>query len=195
MYPILSSIPAILAHQFTKGKVHSDELGSQWSWDWGWRIHPITKVAQWHNGIDLPAPTGTPIYAPWGGEVIKKWVNDVEMNGNAVKISHANDSPDISSTSFVHMDAFGPGIEVGKRVEPGDLIGYVGSTGRSTGPHLHFSIRKKVSATAGGVSRHDVDPLPYLQMASGGFLKKNKISGWMALSVLVGSFYLWYKNR
>lgn len=194
MFPILSTIPAILARQFSKGKVSSETLGAQWGWDWGWRVHPITGNVQWHNGIDLPSPTGTPVYAAWAGQISKKWVNH-DMNGNAVKISHASDTPDISSTAYVHLDAFGPNIEVGKRVAAGQLIGYVGSTGRSTGPHLHFIIRRKAPATVDGVSRYDVDPLPYLQVASGDGSKKNKISGWMTLSVLLGSFYVWYRNR
>ncbi len=113
--------------------------------EYGWRIHPIYGTKRLHAGIDLGAMTGTPIVASAGGTVIQAGVYG--GYGNTVIISHGNGI----STLYAHQSK----IEAsnGDRVERGDVIGYVGSTGNSTGPHLHFEIR---------VSGDAVNPRGYL---------------------------------
>lgn len=100
----------------------------------GYRIHPIFHTRKLHTGIDLAAPSGTPIYAAGDG-VIKyyKWQSGY---GNKVEIQHVNGY----ETAYGHMSRYVDGLAVGSRVRQGQIIGYVGSTGQSTGPHLHFEI-------------------------------------------------------
>lgn len=138
---------------------------------WGWRIDPVLKkkTTKWHNGVDLSCATGTPIYAPWRGFISKIYRNH-KLNGNAFKLRHP-DHPTVLETAYVHLDAFPSQWEgfdpetAAERlwVEPGELIGYVGSTGKSTGPHLHFLIREVRRQKIDGKWRKDVDPIPYLR--------------------------------
>lgn len=100
------------------------------------RLHPITKTYKPHPAIDYAAPTGTPIKTVGDGVVVKSTYN--RFNGNYVKIRH----PGSWATMYNHMSRFGRGIKVGKKVRQGQIIGYVGSTGRSTGPHLDFRMYK-----------------------------------------------------
>lgn len=101
----------------------------------GYRIHPIFKTRKLHTGADLAAPSGTPIYAAGDG-VIKyyKWQSGY---GNKVEIQHVNGY----ETAYGHMSRYADGLSVGSHVRQGQVIGYVGSTGQSTGPHLHFEIK------------------------------------------------------
>jgi murein DD-endopeptidase MepM/ murein hydrolase activator NlpD len=100
------------------------------------RMHPTLHVIMPHNGVDFAAPTGTPIYAAAPGTV--KSAGDSGPCGNMVQIEH---SAGLVS-SYCHMSRFAPGIHVGEHVETRQLIGYVGQTGRATGPHLHFAIKR-----------------------------------------------------
>ena len=102
----------------------------------GWRKHPILKRRILHSGVDYAAPTGSRIYASGDG-VIKRaqWAGGY---GKYVVIRHNSEY----STGYAHMNNFARGIKPGVRVKQGQVIGYVGSTGRSTGPHLHFEIIK-----------------------------------------------------
>ncbi len=100
------------------------------------RLHPITKTYKPHPAIDYAAPTGTPIKTVGDGVVTKAAYN--RFNGNYVKIRH----PGSWETLYNHMSRFGRGIKVGKKVSQGQIIGYVGTTGRSTGPHLDFRMYK-----------------------------------------------------
>ncbi|MCB1518060.1 MAG: M23 family metallopeptidase [Hyphomicrobiaceae bacterium] len=110
----------------------------------GWRIHPISGKRQLHAGVDLAAPTGTPIYASGDGIIERaQWVSGY---GRYIKIKHVNGY----ETAYGHMSRFADGMEPGVRVHQGQIIGYVGSTGYSTGPHLHFEIR---------INGNPVDPL------------------------------------
>ena len=101
----------------------------------GYRIHPIFHTRKLHTGVDLAARSGTPIYAAGDG-VIKyyKWQSGY---GNKVEIQHVNGY----ETAYGHMSRYVDGLEVGSHVRQGQIIGYVGSTGQSTGPHLHFEIK------------------------------------------------------
>jgi len=111
----------------------------------GYRIHPIYKTKRLHAGIDFSAPMGAPIRAAGSGVVTSAGWNG--GYGNAVIIDHGNGL----ATLYAHQSRMA--VSAGARVSTGDVIGYVGSTGASTGPHLHFEVR------AGGTP---VDPAPYL---------------------------------
>lgn len=101
------------------------------------RRHPITKVVRPHHGVDYAAPTGTPVHTIGDGTVIEKgWDN--KGGGNYVKIKHNS----TYTTTYMHLHGFAKGLKKGSKVKQGDLIGYVGSTGMSTGPHLDFRLNK-----------------------------------------------------
>ena len=99
---------------------------------YGWRIHPVYGTRKFHSGVDLAAPSGTPIYATRSGTVTATAYNS--SSGYYVTINHG----DGFSSSYLHMTNYI--VSVGQRVTAGQVIGYVGSTGVSTGPHLHFTI-------------------------------------------------------
>jgi murein DD-endopeptidase MepM/ murein hydrolase activator NlpD len=100
------------------------------------RLHPILKKRMPHNGTDFGAPTGTAVHASSYGKVVK--LGNYGANGNYIAIEH----PNRFETGYSHLSRFEPGLKVGDQVKRMQVIGYVGSTGRSTGPHLHFSARK-----------------------------------------------------
>jgi murein DD-endopeptidase MepM/ murein hydrolase activator NlpD len=103
---------------------------------YGMRFHPLKKDEQFHHGIDYGAPIGTPIWTVADGVVEMAKMNGGA--GNMVKIKHMNGF----ETEYFHMSRFADGIHEGSRVKQKQLIGYVGSTGLSTGPHLHFGMFK-----------------------------------------------------
>jgi len=101
------------------------------------RFHPILRIWRPHLAIDYAAPTGTPIVSIGAGTVISRYY-DQGGYGNYVQIRHPNDYV----TGYGHLSKFAQGLQVGQRVEQGEIIGYVGATGLATGPHLDFSISK-----------------------------------------------------
>jgi len=108
--------------------------GARLSSSYGKRKHPILGYTKMHLGTDFAAPTGTPIMASGDGVVTRaKWCGG---GGNCVKIKHNS----VYQTVYAHMSKFGRGIKKGVRVKQGQIIGYVGSTGLSTGPHLHYEV-------------------------------------------------------
>ena len=108
--------------------------GARLSSSFGKRKHPILGFTKMHTGTDFAAPTGTPIMASGDGIIIKSsWCGG---GGNCVKIKHNS----VYQTVYAHMSKFGRGIKKGVRVKQGQTIGYVGSTGLSTGPHLHYEV-------------------------------------------------------
>lgn len=108
--------------------------GARMSSGYGMRRHPVLGYSKMHKGIDFAAPTGTPIYAAGDGTIRQAgWVNGY---GRYIKISHNGSL----ATAYAHMSRFAKGIRVGVRVKQGQVIGYVGATGRATGPHLHYEI-------------------------------------------------------
>ena len=112
---------------------------------YGLRTHPVLGGTRAHKGIDLAAPTGTPVYATADGVIGKaEWFSSY---GLFIAIDHGADL----ETRYAHMSRLA--VAAGERVKKGDVIGYVGSTGRSTGPHLHYEVR--VAGTA-------VNPMPYM---------------------------------
>ena len=108
--------------------------GARLSSSFGMRKHPIDGFNKMHRGTDFAAPMGTPIMASGNG-IIKK-VGWCGGGGNCVKIKHNS----TYQTIYAHMSKFARGIKVGLRVKQGQTIGYVGSTGKSTGPHLHYEV-------------------------------------------------------
>jgi murein DD-endopeptidase MepM/ murein hydrolase activator NlpD len=100
------------------------------------RMHPVLRTVRPHYGTDYAAPTGTPIYAVGDGVVLE--AKFASGNGNYVRIRHNS----VYETQYLHMSRFGQGIKPGKRVQQGDVIGYVGMTGLATGPHVCFRFWK-----------------------------------------------------
>ncbi len=108
--------------------------GARLSSSFGKRKHPILGFTKMHTGTDFAAPTGTPILASGDGIVVRaKWCGG---GGNCVKIKHNR----VYQTVYAHMSKFARGIKKGAKVKQGQIIGYVGSTGLSTGPHLHYEV-------------------------------------------------------
>ena len=100
------------------------------------RFHPVLKRYRPHHGVDYAAPKGTPVRAVADGVVVfRGWGGG---GGNTLKIKHANNM----MTGYLHLSRFAKGIVKGKRVSQGEVIGYVGSTGTSTGPHLDYRVWK-----------------------------------------------------
>jgi len=100
------------------------------------RLHPILHVEKAHLGIDYAAPVGTPVWASAGGRVVEACMK--RGSGNTVVISHTNGL----NTRYYHLSKFARGLRAGQQVRQKDVIGFVGTTGLSTGPHLHFSVTK-----------------------------------------------------
>lgn len=102
----------------------------------GMRIHPILKVRKMHPGVDFSAPKGTPVYATGDG-VIKKVRSSFGGYGKQIEVDHGYGY----ITKYAHLSAFN--VKKGQKVKRGECIGYVGSSGRSTAPHLHYEVHKE----------------------------------------------------
>ena len=100
------------------------------------RFHPILHTVRAHLGVDYAAPVGTPVWAPASGKVVQAEM--MRGSGNTIAIAHANGL----QTRYFHLSRFAKGLKVGKQVQQKEIIGFVGTTGLSTGPHLHFSVVK-----------------------------------------------------
>lgn len=123
-----------LRKQFLKAPLKYTRISSKFSKS---RLHPVHKVYRPHHGVDYAAPAGTPVHSVADGTVtFAGW--DRGGGGNTIKIKHAGNL----ETGYLHLKNFAKGIKVGTRVSQGQLIGYVGSTGSSTGPHLDYRIKK-----------------------------------------------------
>ncbi len=133
--PTVVSIPSIMP-------LRNSKLTS----GYGMRNHPVLRKRRRHNGVDLAAPTGTPVYATADGMITR--ANWFSSYGLFIRIDHGADM----ETRFAHLSRIA--VASGQRVRKGELIGFVGSTGRSTGPHLHYEVR------VGGVA---VNPIPYMK--------------------------------
>jgi murein DD-endopeptidase MepM/ murein hydrolase activator NlpD len=108
--------------------------GARISSGFGMRRHPVLGYSKMHKGVDFAAPRGTPIYAAGDGKIEK--MGPFSSYGNYVRIRHNNGI----STAYAHMKGFKSGLKTGSRIKQGQVIGYVGTTGRSTGPHLHYEV-------------------------------------------------------
>ena len=146
---------ASLRKQLLKAPLKFSRVSSRFSRS---RLHPVHRVYRPHLGVDYAAPKGTPVRAVADGVVtFKGWGGG---GGNTLKIKHAGNLV----TGYLHLSGFAKGIKQGSRVKQGDLIGYVGSTGTSTGPHLDYRIWKN------GVN---IDPLKVPQEPAEPIKKQN----------------------
>jgi len=118
----------LLQRPLGKGRISSN---------FGMRLHPILGYQIQHKGIDFPAKTGTPIPAAADGTIERIGRNG--GYGKYIKIKHNN----TYSTAYGHLDSFNPELKKGSFVKKGEIIGYVGNTGRSTGSHLHYEVLQK----------------------------------------------------
>jgi murein DD-endopeptidase MepM/ murein hydrolase activator NlpD len=135
--------------------------GARLSSTFGKRQHPILGYTRMHKGVDFAAPTGTPIYAAGNGTVA--FAGQKGGYGNYLLLRHNG----TYETAYAHLNGYARGIRTGKRVEQGQIIGYVGTTGRSTGPHLHYEV------LMGG---NQVNPLR-VKMPSGRTLEGKELVG------------------
>ena len=120
---------ASLRKAFRKAPLQYSRISSRFS---GGRMHPILKIVRPHHGVDYAAPLGTPVVAIGDGRVTSTAYEN--GSGRIVRITHNS----VYSTAYMHLSRFGPGISPGVYVKQGQVIGYVGSSGLSTGPHLDF---------------------------------------------------------
>src|SRR5690606_24049067 len=111
---------------------------------YGYRLHPVSGKWAGHQGLDYPAPKGTPIRATAQGKI--SFIGVQNGYGKVIFIEH----DDVYSTVYAHQSRFKKGLRKGVNIEKGQIIGYVGSTGISSGPHLHYELR---------VNNQPVDPI------------------------------------
>lgn len=137
--------------------------GARLSSGYGRRRHPVLGYNKMHKGVDFAAPTGTPVYAAGDGTILR--ASRFSSFGNYVKIRHN----DTYTTAYAHLHKFAKGIGKGSRVKQGQIIAYVGTTGRSTGPHLHYEVHKN----GRHVNPHSVD-LPIGEKLKGNKFTKFK---------------------
>ncbi|QUL36787.1 M23 family metallopeptidase [Erythrobacter sp. JK5] len=118
-----------------RGLMRTPVDGARITSKYGYRTHPISQRQKKHNGVDFAAPTGTPIYA--SGDSTVAFAGPRGSAGNFIRLDHGEGM----QTWYMHLNAFADGLVPGKAVRQGEIIGYVGTTGGSTGPHLHYEIR------------------------------------------------------
>lgn len=133
-----TSTPTKVKRTLTKAGSKGYEMPSEGrlSSPYGMRVHPIKGSKKFHGGIDIAAPVGTPIKASTGGLISRREYS--KSYGNVIYV----ENDDGTHARYAHMQKFEPGYRVGDRVDKGAVIGYMGSTGWSTGSHLHFEVRK-----------------------------------------------------
>jgi len=127
-----------LRKAFLKAPLRYSRISSGFSHS---RYHPVLKIRRPHHGVDYAAPTGTPVVTIGDG-IVTRVGYQRSGGGNYVKIKHNS----VYSTTYMHLSSFGKGIKSGTYVHQGDVIGYVGSTGLATGPHLDFRFYRNGSA-------------------------------------------------
>lgn len=103
---------------------------------WGYRMHPILHERKFHEGVDYGAPEGTPVYATEDGVITGANAQIDPIQGRRVVVTH----PQGLQSKYLHLSKLSPQALKGGMVKQGDLLGYVGTTGRSTGPHLHYGM-------------------------------------------------------
>ena len=124
----------IKGKSITKSLMKTPINGARLSSSFGMRKHPILGYNKMHRGTDFAAPSGTPIMASGSGTITRaRWCGG---GGNCVKIKHNS----TYETVYAHLKSFAKGVKEGRKVKQGQIIGYVGSTGMSTGPHLHYEV-------------------------------------------------------
>ncbi|NOR76704.1 MAG: peptidoglycan DD-metalloendopeptidase family protein [Draconibacterium sp.] len=128
---------ASLRKAFLKAPLKFSRISSRFS---NSRMHPILRIRRPHHGIDYAAPKGTPVMSIGDGTVIAR-AYQKRGGGNYLKIKHNS----VYTTTYMHLSGFAKGVTTGSRVQQGQVIGYVGSTGLATGPHLDFRVHKNGS--------------------------------------------------
>ena len=129
----IDGYPSILP---VKLQQENGEKYSYWySSGFGWRMHPLTKKREFHQGLDIKTRSGVPIIAAANGTIVKAETSG--YLGETVEIEHEGNQ---FKTLYAHLQDYAEGLEVGQKVTRGQIIGYVGNTGRSTGAHLHYSV-------------------------------------------------------
>ena len=151
-------------HSASRKLLRTPVSGARLTSGFGVRVHPLLGYSKMHTGVDFGAPTGTPIHAAGDGEVDQ--AGRESGYGNAIEIAHS----DHLATFYAHMSRFAAGIHEGSHVNQGQIIGYVGTTGRSTGPHLHFEVR---------LDEHAVNPMT-IRAAGGRQLAGRDLSSFRA---------------
>jgi murein DD-endopeptidase MepM/ murein hydrolase activator NlpD len=162
-----------LRKAFLKAPLQFTRISSHFS---AARMHPILKIIRPHYGVDYAAPVGTPVHAIGAGRIIS--ATNEGGAGRMVKIQHNS----VYATGYMHLSRFGEGVAAGKFVNQGDIIGYVGTSGLSTGPHLDFRFYKNGSP---------VDPLrveapPVEPVSAENKVKFDKVKG--TILSLLGTF-------
>ncbi|WP_233191601.1 murein hydrolase activator EnvC [Sporosarcina sp. P18a] len=143
-----NAAPPVSSGSWTKPTTGSFSSG------FGWRTHPISKVRKQHRGMDISAPTGTPVVA--AGDGVVSYTGSMEGFGNVIMITHSVKGQ-IMTTVYAHLSSIG--TSSGQSVDKGQFIGAVGSTGFSTGPHLHFEVHVGNFSATGPSA---VNPLHYV---------------------------------
>lgn len=151
---------------FSRTPVHYDRVSSPFSLD---RMQPILHIRRPHEGVDLAAPAGSSVHVVSDGVV--KFVGRDAGYGNLVVVDHGHGI----STRYAHLARFEPGIHVGSRVSQGETVGFVGSTGLATGPHLHFEYR---------INGHAVNPMT-VALPSGHTIPHNEKQAFFAESKIL----------
>ena len=160
-------------HSAAKALMRTPIDGARLSSGFGRRKHPILGYTKMHKGVDFAAPRGTPIYAAGNGTVT--YAGRKGGYGNFISIRHNG----TYTTAYAHMKGFRRGVRKGSRVNQGQVIGYVGTTGRSTGPHLHYEIRK---------NNRQANPLR-IKMPSGNKLKGKQLTTFLTAKDQIDDAY------
>lgn len=147
--------------------------GARLSSSYGNRKHPTLGYTKLHTGVDFAAPRGTPIYAAGDGAI--DYIGRKGGYGKYIRIRHNGEY----STAYAHMKSYKKGMKTGKRVKQGQIIGYVGTSGRSTGPHLHYEILK---------NNRQVNPMR-VKMPSGRKLKGQELELFMTTAIKTDKKY------
>ena len=163
----------------TKSLMKTPINGARLSSSYGMRKHPISGYNKMHKGVDFAAPTGTPIFAAGNG--IVEYVGRNGGYGKYIRIRHDS----TYKTAYAHLNGYKKGISSGVRVKQGDVIGYVGSTGKSTGPHLHYEII---------VNGKQINPAT-LKLPSGRKLNEQQLNEFQILVSEIDEEVNIYKNK
>lgn len=129
----LDGYPSILPVKLQQE--NGEKYGYWYSSGFGWRIHPLTKKREFHQGLDIKTRSGVPVIAAADGKVVK--IERSGYLGKTIEIDHEGDE---FKTLYAHLKDYADGLKVGHKVTRDQIIGYVGNTGRSTGAHLHYGV-------------------------------------------------------
>lgn len=162
-----------LRRAFLKSPLKYSRISSKFTHS---RFHPVLKIYRPHHGVDYAAPKGTPVMSIGDGRVVAKgW--DKKGGGNYIRVQHNS----IYSTVYMHLSGFTKGLSQGGNVRQGDVIGYVGSTGTATGPHLDFRVYKNgkpidpLKVESPSVEPVPTDSMPKFMMKRDALLKELRI--------------------